>query len=172
VNTLVFVDLPASDLHGATRFYEELFGWQINPRPAGEFHQIVPGEDLHLGLFSDGKQPPDPHPKAVQPRSPNQPRLYPSRVYIKVDDRPELYVDKAVALGANGVLAQRVVDGVRGLARRVPRRVGQRHRAVVEGRLRALRCPRFARPGTGTRGGLRQEFDCRTMRTKEGPVCE
>ena len=60
MNTLVFVDLPVSDTDAAHKFYESLFGWQINPRHDGDFRQIVPGEGLHLGLFSDTTQIPDP----------------------------------------------------------------------------------------------------------------
>ncbi len=95
MNTLVFVDLPVDDTVAAHRFYESLFGWTINPRPEGEFHQIVPGEGLHLGLFSTAKQTPDPAPKPPEPRRGLQPRTY-----ILVDDAPQVYLDKAVALGA------------------------------------------------------------------------
>jgi predicted enzyme related to lactoylglutathione lyase len=94
MNTLVFVDLPVDDTVAAQRFYEALFGWTINPRPEGEFHQIVPGEGLHIGLFSTAKQTPDPAPKAPPPRSGLQPRTY-----ILVDDAPQVYLDKAVELG-------------------------------------------------------------------------
>ncbi len=95
MNTLVFVDLPCSDPVAAQAFYEQLFGWTINPRPAGEFHQIVPGEGLHLGLFNSETQPPDPAPKPQPPRQGVQPRTY-----ILVDDAPQVYLDRAVALGA------------------------------------------------------------------------
>lgn len=95
MNTLVFVDLPTPDPVAAQRFYEELFGWTINPRPAGEFHQIVPGEGLHLGLFNSGTQPPDPDPAPKPSRQGVQPRTY-----ILVDDAPQVYLDKAVSLGA------------------------------------------------------------------------
>ena len=95
MNTLVFVDLPVDDTVAAQKFYETLFGWTINPRPEGEFHQIVPGEGLHLGLFSTTKQTPDPAPKPPKPRRGLQPRTY-----ILVDDAPQVYLDKAVELGA------------------------------------------------------------------------
>ena len=48
-------DLPQhADLHrpplGPTRgvgpFYNEVFGWEVEPRPAGVFHRIVPGQQL------------------------------------------------------------------------------------------------------------------------------
>ncbi|HEV7679832.1 MAG TPA: VOC family protein [Candidatus Dormibacteraeota bacterium] len=93
--------MPAADLDAATAFYERLFGWQINPRPRGEFHQMVPGEGLHLGLFSETGQPPDPDPGPPPPRSSNQPR-----VYILVDSTPADYLARAVELGATVVWEQ------------------------------------------------------------------
>jgi predicted enzyme related to lactoylglutathione lyase len=95
MNTLVFVDLPVSDTDAAQTFYEALFGWTINPRPRGDFHQIVPGEGLHLGLFNSEKQTPDPKPKPQPGRAGLQPRTY-----ILVDDAPQTYLEKAVELGA------------------------------------------------------------------------
>jgi predicted enzyme related to lactoylglutathione lyase len=95
VNTLVFVDLPVSDPVAAQEFYEKLFGWTINPKPKGEFHQIVPGEGLHIGLFNSTTQPPDPDPKPQPARQGLQPRTY-----ILVDDAPQAYLDRALALGA------------------------------------------------------------------------
>ncbi len=95
MNTLVFVDLPVDDPVAAQKFYEDLFGWTINPRPAGDFHQIVPGEGLHIGLFSTSTQTPDPKPSPAAERQGLQPRTY-----ILVDDAPQVYLDKAVALGA------------------------------------------------------------------------
>ena len=95
MNTLIFVDLPVSDLQAAHDFYEELFGWVINPRPAEEFHQIVPGEGLHLGLYNAQTQHPDPNGTSPPPRSTLEPRTY-----ILVDAPPATYLDKAVALGA------------------------------------------------------------------------
>ncbi len=95
MNTLIFVDLPVSDLQAAHRFYAELFGWEIHPRPAGQFHQIVPADGLHLGLFNEATQHPDPRPADPAPRSGAA-----ARTYILVDDVPERYLDQAVALGA------------------------------------------------------------------------
>src|SRR5260370_2408747 len=85
-NTLVFVDLPSSDPQAAATFYRELFGWTINPRPEGVFYQIVPGEGLHLGLFGEADQVPDPAPKSPQPRPGPQ-----ARTYIPVDASPAQY---------------------------------------------------------------------------------
>jgi predicted enzyme related to lactoylglutathione lyase len=94
-NKLIFVDMPSTDPVAMQRFYEELFGWQINPRPEGEFHQIVPGDGLHLGIFNAATRPPDPAPGPLPERGGVEPR-----VYILVDDTPTSYLDKAIALGA------------------------------------------------------------------------
>ena len=69
-NKLIFVDMPASDPEAMQAFYEQLFGWQINPRPKGEFHQIVPGDGLHLGIFNAESRPPDPAPGTIWWNSP------------------------------------------------------------------------------------------------------
>jgi predicted enzyme related to lactoylglutathione lyase len=94
-NTLVFVDFPTPDIEQTTRFYEDLFGWQIEGRPQGDFHRIVPGEGLHMGLYAEHTQTPDPNPSPKDPRQGLQPRTY-----ILVDDNPQTYLDKAVKLGA------------------------------------------------------------------------
>jgi predicted enzyme related to lactoylglutathione lyase len=94
-NKLIFVDLPVSDTVAADAFYTELFGWTINPRPLGEFHQIVPEEGLHLGLFSTDRQYPDPMPKS----DPAPPGLH-ARTYILVDNSPTTYLKRALELGA------------------------------------------------------------------------
>ena len=100
-NTLIFVDLPVSDTDAAHRFYEELFGWEINPRPAGEFLQVVPGEGLHLGIFNEATQPPAPNPEPVAPRA-----GVAARTYILVENEPATYVAKAVELGATEVFGE------------------------------------------------------------------
>ncbi len=97
-NTLVFVDFPTPDIDATTKFYEELFGWTIEPKPQGDFHRIVPGEGLHLGLFSSATQTPDPNPDAAAAAA--TPSGLQPRTYILVDQPAQHYVDKAVALGA------------------------------------------------------------------------
>jgi predicted enzyme related to lactoylglutathione lyase len=94
-NTLVFVDLPTPDIEATSAFYKDLFGWTVNGRPQGVFHQVVPGQGLHLGLWSEREQVPDPSPRTRQPRSGVQPRTY-----ILVDSPPRDYLNKAVILGA------------------------------------------------------------------------
>lgn len=95
-NKLIFVDLPSSDPIAAHKFYEELFGWTINERPRGLFHQIVPDEGLHLGIFDELSQPPDP--RLI--RDPKRSTGVHTRTYILVDDAPDVYLDRAVALGS------------------------------------------------------------------------
>jgi len=94
-NRLVFVDLPASDIEAASAFYKDLFGWTINGRPQGVFHEIVPDEGPRLGLWSEAEQVPDPSPRPPQPRSGFSPRTY-----IAVDGPPRDYLNRAVILGA------------------------------------------------------------------------
>ena len=47
-NPLIFVDLPSPDPEATSRFYADLFGWKYNRRPAGEFHEILPGVKPNL----------------------------------------------------------------------------------------------------------------------------
>lgn len=96
-NTLIFVDLPVDDVEAAHKFYEELFGWTINPRPAGVFHQIVPDEGLHLGLYENKIQYPNPTP---DPELASKPRGLQARTYILIDNAVSHYMDKATELGA------------------------------------------------------------------------
>ena len=73
-HTLIFIDLPTPDPEASARFYEAVFGWEIKGRPAGTFHQIVPGGEfagpdgqpsgvgnLHLGLFDSANPVPEPN---------------------------------------------------------------------------------------------------------------
>ena len=75
-NTLIFVDFPSTDPEATGRFYAEVFGWEVEGRPAGAFHRIVPGQNfqlarqrsavgvgnLHMGIYdvNDGR----PNPRA------------------------------------------------------------------------------------------------------------
>src|SRR3546814_2704672 len=73
-HTLIFVDLPSPDPEASGRFYEAVFGWTVEGRPAGTFHRIVtggefPGPDgkdsgvgnLNLGIYSTANPVPDPN---------------------------------------------------------------------------------------------------------------
>ena len=50
VNPMIFVDFPSADPEAMSNFYAELFGWTFNRRPAGEFHEILPGVKPNLGI--------------------------------------------------------------------------------------------------------------------------
>lgn len=80
-NTLIFVDFPATDPASAAEFYAGVFGWEVEPRPAGSFYRIVPGQqfllddgtpgptgNLHMGLFDAANARPHPDPAGVAPR--------------------------------------------------------------------------------------------------------
>ena len=50
VNPLIFVDLPTPDPEATSQFYEKLFDWKYKRRPAGEFHEVLPGVKPNLGI--------------------------------------------------------------------------------------------------------------------------
>jgi predicted enzyme related to lactoylglutathione lyase len=88
-NTLVFVDFPSPDPEATQRFYEAVFGWQIEGHPQGDFHRIVPGEGLHLGIYNENTQTPNPTP---DPSAKRNGGLMP-RTYILVENAPDSYLD-------------------------------------------------------------------------------
>ena len=113
-NTLIFVDLASEDPSAAGKFYAEVFGWQNDARPEGEYHRMVPGGffkksdgtdseigNLHLGIFKAANARPHPEPAGVDPRNLStdgrKPRIW---VLIGDDDTPERILDTAVKLGA------------------------------------------------------------------------
>uniref|UniRef100_B0T3P1 Glyoxalase/bleomycin resistance protein/dioxygenase n=1 Tax=Caulobacter sp. (strain K31) TaxID=366602 RepID=B0T3P1_CAUSK len=113
-NTLIFVDLASEDPSAAGKFYAEVFGWQNDARPEGEYHRMVPGGffkksdgtdseigNLHLGIFKADNARPHPEPTGVDPRhlstDGRKPRIW---VLIGDDDSAERILDTAVKLGA------------------------------------------------------------------------
>ena len=113
-NTLIFVDLAADDPAAAGRFYAEVFGWQNDPRPEGEYHRMVPGGNflkkngepseignLHIGIFKAANARPHPSPEGVAPRSLStegrKPRVW---ILVSEDDSVDRILDDAVRLGA------------------------------------------------------------------------
>lgn len=82
-NPLIFVDIPSRDPEGSSRFYADLFGWQFKRRPAGAFHEVLPGVKPNLGI-------------RVEPTPLSGPM---PRVYVMVDDPPR-YLERAVAMGS------------------------------------------------------------------------
>ena len=113
-NTLIFVDLASDDPAAAGRFYAEVFGWENDPRPAGQYHRMVPGGtfankdgsdseigNLHLGIFKADNARPHPEPGGVAPRHLSQDGRKP-RVWILVGEgqSESRILDTAEKLGA------------------------------------------------------------------------
>jgi catechol 2,3-dioxygenase-like lactoylglutathione lyase family enzyme len=113
-NTLIFVDIPADDPEAAGQFYAEVFGWEVEGRPTGVFHRIVPGQNflrsdgspsdignLHLGIYNTNNARPHPDPVGVEPREVSSGGRT-VRVWILVsdDDTQDRILDTAEKLGA------------------------------------------------------------------------
>lgn len=113
-NTLIFVDLASEDPDAAGNFYAEVFGWQNDARPKGEYHRMVPGGffkkpdgtdseigNLHLGIFKAANARPHPEPAGVAPRhlsaDGRKPRIW---VLIGDDDSADRILGTAEKLGA------------------------------------------------------------------------
>jgi len=113
-NILVFVDFPVGDLAEGTRFYHEVFGWEIEERIPGVFNRIVPGQNfrvddgsqgptgnLHMGLSYCGDARPDPRPEAERGSRQMHDGGRTTRAWILVsdDDEMDAIMDRAVANG-------------------------------------------------------------------------
>lgn len=113
-NTLIFVDFPSDDPEASARFYAEVFGWEVEGRPAGVFHRIVPGGhfplddgspspigNLHLGIHNVNNARPHPDPAGVSPRELSTGGRT-TRVWVLVDDNDteDRILDTAERLGA------------------------------------------------------------------------
>ncbi|MCU1459144.1 MAG: glyoxalase/bleomycin resistance protein/dioxygenase [Actinomycetia bacterium] len=82
-NPVIFVDFPTPDPEATSVFYETLFGWKYKRRPAGEFHEVLPGVKPNLGIHLETEPVTGPVP----------------RVYVLVDD-PPAYLQQALDLGS------------------------------------------------------------------------
>lgn len=105
-NTLIFVDLPSPDPVASAKFYGEVFGWEVEGRPEGAFHRIVPGDEflldggersgvgnLHMGIYQVDDSRPDPNDTpawAAGKTAPAQPSGPLPRIYILVSDDDDL----------------------------------------------------------------------------------
>lgn len=113
-NTLIFVDLASDDPASAAKFYAEVFGWEDDPRPAGVYHRMVPGQNflgpdgeqtetgnLHLGIFDAANARPHPEPAGVEPRQLTDGGRK-ARIWIMVsdDDSIDRILETAEKLGA------------------------------------------------------------------------
>jgi predicted enzyme related to lactoylglutathione lyase len=84
VNPVIFIDLPTTDPEATSNFYAALFGWTFNRRPAGEFHEVLPGVKPNLGIRRSDTATSGPVP----------------RIYVMVDE-PPVYLARAVEMGAS-----------------------------------------------------------------------
>jgi len=113
-NTMIFVDLPATDPTAAGEFYAEVFGWVHEPRPEGVFHRMVPGQNflgpdgtqsevgnLHVGIYNPANARPHPDPAGVDPRHLGNDG-HTTRMWVMVsdDDSVDRIMDTAERLGA------------------------------------------------------------------------
>jgi predicted enzyme related to lactoylglutathione lyase len=112
-NTLIFVDFPSTDPEASARFYAEVFGWEVEPRPAGVFHRIVPGNNflvdgapgptgnLHMGIFNAANARPHPDPDGAAPRDVSH-EGHTVRVWVLVsdDDSSDAIMERAMERGA------------------------------------------------------------------------
>ncbi len=112
-NTLIFVDFPSDDPEASGRFYEEVFGWEVEGRPAGVFHRIVPGEEfllddkpsgvgnLHMGIHNVSNARPYPDPEGTEPRTLSlEGRTSRTWVMVSDDDSADRILETALRLGA------------------------------------------------------------------------
>lgn len=112
-NTLIFVDLASDDPEAAGRFYNEVFGWKNEGRPAGLFHRLDPGEkflnsageatevgNLHLGIHNANNQ--RPHPNPALPPMELAGAGAKARIWILISDDDDIddVMVRALALGA------------------------------------------------------------------------
>ena len=113
-NTLIFVDFPSDDVEACAAFYRDVFGWEVEGRPAGVFHRGVPGgyyplEDgtdspvgnLHVGFSSVTNMRPHPDPAGTEPRTLARngrgPRIW---ILVSDDDNEDAILARAEAQGA------------------------------------------------------------------------
>src|SRR3546814_17733303 len=85
VNPVIFGDFPTSDPEAMSQFYADLFGWDFKRRPAGVFHEILPGLKPNMGMHRGAEPINGPFPRA----------------YEQVADPPAL-PPQAESMGAHG----------------------------------------------------------------------
>ncbi|MCB0997282.1 MAG: VOC family protein [Acidimicrobiales bacterium] len=111
-NTLIFMDFASDDTEASAAFYAEVMGWEVEPRPAGKFHRIVPGQNfqlddgtqspvgnLHMGIYdaADGRPNPSSYSSAELTGDRRGIRCY---VLVSDDDSQDRILDTAERLGA------------------------------------------------------------------------
>jgi predicted enzyme related to lactoylglutathione lyase len=103
-NTLIFVDFPSDDPEKAGAFYAEVFGWEVEPRPAGEFlsEDGTPSGigNLHMGIHNAANARPHPDPRGVEPREVSREgRTARTWILVSEDDSQERILEAAIRLG-------------------------------------------------------------------------
>ena len=113
-NTLIFVDLPSDDPEASARFYREVFGWEVEPRPQDVFYRCVPGGhfplddgspspigNLHLGIYNTGNARPHPDSAGVEPRDLSRSgRTMRTWILVDDDDSEDAILERAEQRGA------------------------------------------------------------------------
>jgi predicted enzyme related to lactoylglutathione lyase len=112
-NTLIFMDFPSDDPERSATFYNEVFGWEVEPRPAGVFHRIVPGQNfmvdgeqgptgnLHMGIYNVANARPHPDPDGVDPRKlSSDGRTVRVWILVSDDDDADAIMNRALERGA------------------------------------------------------------------------
>ena len=62
-NPVIFVDFPSPDPEATSQFYADLFEWEFKRRPAGVFHEVLPGIKPNLGIHVETKPVTGPVPR-------------------------------------------------------------------------------------------------------------
>lgn len=113
-NTLIFIDFPSTDPAASAEFYRAVFGWEVEPRPEGVFHRIVPGGqfllddgtagptgNLHMGIHNVANARPHPEPDGVEPRHiASDGRTVRTWILVSDDDSVDRILDEAASRGA------------------------------------------------------------------------
>lgn len=92
---IVHVEIPAADVEAAGQFYQELFGWKIQPMPEMNYTMFEAGDGDEYGGFP-----------AVSPENPAGQVL----VYIASDDIDE-DLDKVKELGGKVIHEKAEIPG-------------------------------------------------------------
>src|SRR3546814_4497863 len=90
VSPVIFVDFATRDPEAMSQFYADLFGWDFKRRPAGEFHESLPGLKPNMGMHRSDEPMNGPVP----------------RVYVMVEDPPAM-LRKAESMGATVLWEER-----------------------------------------------------------------
>lgn len=112
-NTLIFVDFPSTDPAASAEYYAAVFGWEVEPRPEGVFHRIVPGGqfplddgtpgptgNLHMGIYQAANARPHPDPAGTEPRRLAEGgRTARTWILVSDDDSIERILGEAVGRG-------------------------------------------------------------------------